>query len=58
MVQNILGKLKNQVLIRVDMNLKLGKSINSMIGRSAHIKILESLELQTIIAYFFVEYLD
>jgi hypothetical protein len=40
------------------MNLKLGKSINSMIGRSAHIKILESLELQTIIAYFFVEYLD
>ena len=58
MVQNILGRIKNKTLIRVDMNLKQNNSLNSFIGRSAHIRILDNIELQTVVTYFFVEYLD
>lgn len=58
MVQNITGRLKNQELVRVDMSLKLSKSIASVIGRSAHIRVLDCLELQTVMAYVFTEYLD
>lgn len=57
MVQNILGRVKGGRIVRVDMNLKQNSSLNSRIGRSAHIRILDNLELQTAIAYFFVEYL-
>ena len=58
MVQNILGKLKGGRLIRVDLVLKQNGSLNSKIGRSAHIRILDSLELQMAVGYFFVEYLN
>jgi hypothetical protein len=58
MVQNILGRLKNKSIIRIDMNFKQQKNLNSMIGRNAHIRILDTLELQAIVAYFFIEYLE
>lgn len=58
MVQNILGRLKYKTLVRVDMNFKQQKNLNSMIGRNAHIRILDTIQLQTIVAYFFKEYLE
>ena len=58
MVQNLLGKLKHKRLCRVDLNIKPNGSLNSFIGRTAHIRVLDSMELQTVIAYFFREYID
>jgi hypothetical protein len=58
MVQNILGRLKRPQVVRLDLGLKLAKSITNVIGRSAHIKVLDSLELQTLVAYVFADFLD
>lgn len=58
MVQNILKRAKHGHIKRVDINLKQAKNLNSFIGRTAHIKILEDLTLQTLFAYFYTDYLN
>lgn len=58
MVQNLTTRIKSGRLVRVDMNLKQTGTLNNLTGRQAHIKILDTLELQALVAYCFSEYLD
>lgn len=58
MVQNLTGRLRNGRLVRVDMNIKQSGTLNNLTGRQAHIKILDTLELQALVVYTFGESLD
>lgn len=58
MVQNLTGRIRSGRLIRVDMNVKQSGALNNLTGRQAHIKILDTLELQALVAYAFGEQFD
>lgn len=52
MVENILKNVKSGVLRRINVFFEIGeKNLDSLIGRTAHIKFLESQELIKAILY-------
>jgi len=57
-VSNILGRLRGERLVRADINFRQGKGLDGFIGRSAHIRILENLELQLAVAQQLMAFLD
>lgn len=58
MAQNILNRIRAINFIRVDLNFKLGNNFGNLIGREAHIQILENGNLQLMLAHFFRKYLE
>jgi hypothetical protein len=56
MADNILTRIRPNALTRVDMNFIVPKSFDSLIGRGAHMKIVEEFKVQSIFVYFFSQY--
>ena len=56
MAHNLLQKLTMQNLIKLDVHFKLDKSIDSMIGRSAHMQMLENEYFLKLLVYRYPEF--
>ena len=57
MAQNILGKLPIECLYRVDVNFRItSKTVDSFIGRTAHIQFLENQAFMKMFVYRFLEF--
>lgn len=56
MAHNLLQKLTMQNLIKLDIHFKLKKSIDTMIGRSAHLQLLENEHFLRMLVYHYPEF--
>lgn len=56
MAHNLLQKFTMQNLIKFDVHFKLDKSIDSMIGRSAHMQLLENSDFLKMLVYRYPEF--
>ena len=56
MAHNLLQKLTMQNLIKLDVHFKLNKSLDSMIGRSAHMQLLENENFLRLLVYRYPEF--
>jgi len=56
MVENIMNRIKVDTLIKIDFSFKKTGSFESMIGREAHVQVLENSTLLMMLAYFFKNY--
>ena len=46
MARNLLKKLDGKELLRIDVSLEIsGKTVDNLIGRTAHIQMIENVEL-------------
>lgn len=56
MAHNILQKLTKQNIIKLDVHFKLKKSIETMIGRSAHLQLLENESFLKTLVYHYPQF--
>lgn len=56
MAHNILKKLTKQTIIKLDVHFKLKKSIETMIGRSAHLQLLENESFLKTLVYNYTQF--
>ena len=56
MAHNILQKLTRQNIVKLDVHFKLKKSIETIIGRSAHLQILENESFLKILVFHYPEF--
>jgi pimeloyl-ACP methyl ester carboxylesterase len=56
MAHNILQKLTRQNIVKLDVHFKLKKSLETMIGRSAHLQILENENFLKILVFHYPEF--
>ena len=56
MAHNILQKLTTQNIIKIDVHFKLKRSVDSMIGRSAHMQLLENENFLRMLVYKYSEF--
>lgn len=58
MIENVLGRLRCEKLIRMDVDMRfIKKNFDTMIGRAAHIALISDPIVLDTIAYRFGEYL-
>ena len=58
MARNLLGRLRGKELVRVDVSLEIeGKSVDNIIGRTAHIQMIENVELiRMLVLRYFIDW--
>ncbi|CAG9333136.1 unnamed protein product [Blepharisma stoltei] len=58
MVENILRRLSNSFILKLDVNFKLEQSLDTIIGRSAHMQLLENHEFLRMLVYRYPQFFE
>lgn len=56
MVEDLLSKLESNKVVRIDVNFKIAKSWDSILGRKAHMMLIDDFVSQEILVYFYSKY--